>query len=149
MIVDIFERIAEFFPLGAKPLTLEVVPASQSATRESDQSGEPRGVAVVRLIVWDIGDGGKVSIRDIKEQEVYMGWPVYYEDRERVASFFVALNQVLLEIKPSVAETLMPHDLLDTSVLALKRATTREDFAAALRAKSRLGKYLTSATTTA
>jgi hypothetical protein len=39
-------------------------------------------------------------------------------------------------------ETLMPVDLVHTDVLTLARAHNREDFARALRAKSRLGKLL-------
>jgi hypothetical protein len=40
----------------------------------------------------------------------------------------------------NVVETLMPHDLVDTSVLGLARANTREAFRDALLAKTRLGK---------
>jgi hypothetical protein len=36
----------------------------------------------------------------------------------------------------------MPLDLVFTNVMTLVKARTREDFARALRAKSRLGKYL-------
>jgi hypothetical protein len=129
--------------LGAKPLTLEIVRWSPPTSRESDGSGEPRGIAVVRMIGWDQDNG---SIRDIKEQEVYMEWPAFYEDRERTASFFAALGRILEEIETGVAETLMPSDLVHTTALALKRARTQEDFDTALRAKSRLGKYLRPAT---
>jgi hypothetical protein len=41
-----------------------------------------------------------------------------------------------------VVDTLLPHDLLFTDVMTLVRARTREDFASALRAKSRLGRYM-------
>ena len=49
--------------------------------------------------------------------------------------------RVLREPTPRF-DALMPHDLLFTDVMTLARARTREDFARALRAKTRLGKYL-------
>jgi len=62
-----------------------------------------------------------------------------------VANFFGALGDVIKTIAEGNLEQLdylMPHDLLCTDALKLKRAQTREDFAKALCAKSRLGAYL-------
>jgi hypothetical protein len=143
-IVDIAERIAEHFPLGGRPFSLEVVPG---ATGQWIRGTEPAAVATIRLIVWDVDPETDVmSIRDIKEQEVHMGWPVHYDDVERVAAFFAALGAIITDlgargIDPS-EEGLMPSDLLRADVLKLRRATTVADFDAALRAKSRLGLYL-------
>jgi hypothetical protein len=140
-IVDIAERIAEYFPLAGPTFSLEVVPG---ATGRWAGGTEPTAVATIRLISWDVDPTtGTISIRDIKEQEVHMGWPVYYDDTERVAAFFAALGAIVTElgtrgIDPS-EEGLMPADLLRADVLKLRRATTVADFDAALRAKSRLG----------
>ena len=139
MRVDVSEKIARFFPLGGRPAQLDVVPGSASG--EWVRSDAPAAIAVVRLIVWETRDGTE-SIRDIKEQELYMGWPVFYDDEERIEAFFAALGGVIAEIGLEAVECLMPHDLMRTDVLKLKRARTREDFDAALRAKSRLGKFL-------
>jgi hypothetical protein len=139
-IVDIADRIAEHFPLGSHPFTLEIVPG---ATGRWVRGSEPAAVATIRSIAWDTDPAtGTASIRDIKEQEIDMGWPVYYDDAERVAAFFAALGAILTEIGSrdmNVLDSLMPADLLRADVLALRRARTVADFDAALRAKSRLG----------
>lgn len=142
-IVDIYERIAEHFPLGGQPFSLEVVPG---ATGRWIRASEPAAVATIRSIVWDEDPAtGTASIRDIKEQEVNMGWPIYYDDAERVAAFFAALGGIITQIGArdlDVLDSLMPSDLLRADVLALRRARTVADFDAALRAKSRLGSLL-------
>ena len=54
-----------------------------------------------------------------------------------------AQQEVLAEVlaDPSTPiDGLMPHDLLFTDVMGLKTARTRDDFARALRAKSRRGR---------
>jgi hypothetical protein len=63
-IVDICERIAEHFPLGGQPDSLEVVPgATGRFVRGSD---EPTAVATIRSITWDRVNPatGEASIRD-------------------------------------------------------------------------------------
>ena len=45
-------------------------------TEECSQRGMTYGAPLLvnfRLIIWDIDDAGTKSVRDIKEQEVYMG----------------------------------------------------------------------------
>lgn len=142
MIVDITPRLAPHFPIGSDLVSLELVEEAV-APAESD---EPVAMAVVRLIVWEERDGLR-SIRDIKEQQLYLGWPVLYDDAERVANYFAAFAEVFAEIaRPEIVERLMPHDLLITDALKLKRARSRDDFVAALRARSRLGRYLEAGT---
>lgn len=139
--VDIGARIAQHFPIGNDLIRLEVV--VDGDVPAPDSSG-PASCAVFRLIIWEERDG-MLSIRDVKEQQVYMGWPVLYDDAERVAAFFEAYGEVFAEVADrgvEVVERLMPHDLINADALKLKRAHTREDFAAALRAKRRLGRYL-------
>jgi hypothetical protein len=142
-IVDIYERISEHFPLGALPFSLEVVPG---ATGSWVRGSEPAAVVTIRSLSWDTDPTtGASSIRDIKEQEINMGWPVYYDDAERVAAFFAALGAIITELgarDADVLDTLMPADLLRADVLALRRASTVAEFDAALRAKSRLGPLL-------
>ncbi len=142
-IIDIAERIAEHFPLGGEPFSLEVVPG---ATGSWVRAIEPTAVATIRSITWDVDPAtGTMSIRDIKEQDVAMGWPVYYDDAERVAAYFQALSRVIVDLgKLDRDETdgYMPADLMHPEVLALRRARTVADFEAALRVKSRLGALL-------
>ena len=141
MVVDIAERIAKHFPIERMPISIEVVEGATGAWMSSD---EPKAIAIVRLIVWDVGEE-LMSVRDMKEQELTMGAPALYEDEARVANFFAALGDVIGELANGGVETfegLMPYDLMCTSPLKLKRARTRDDFVGALWAKSRLGQYL-------
>ena len=142
-IVDIAERIRDCFPLGAEPFTLEIV---EGATGRWIRGTEPAAVATIRSIAWDVDlSTGNMSIRDIKEQEVNMGWPVYFEDMQRVAAYFSALSAILTELgkhHPDEIDSLMPADLMHPEVLTLRRANTVADFDAALRVKSRLGLLL-------
>lgn len=140
--IDIAERIVKHFPVGDRPLMLEIV---SGATGKWIKSTEPTAVATIRLIVWDTDlQTGAQSIRDIKEQELDMGWPVLYDDEDRVAAFFAAFDKLLrLMVERGVDfDPLMPSDLVHADALALARARSVDDFEAALRAKSRLGALL-------
>lgn len=137
--LDLHARFAPFFPIGDGLVRLEVVEPSYSLAEVPD-----RAFVVVRLIVFDEHEG-RTSVRDIKEQEIYAGHPSLYDDASRVDEMLYAQQEVLGEALRGPAhafETLMPHDLLFTNVLKLVKARSREDFARALRAKSRLGRYL-------
>jgi hypothetical protein len=139
-IVDISTQLEELFPLGAPPFVVELIPG---ATGSWVRSSEPVAIAIVRTITWDVDpERGTTQIRDIKEQELNMGWPVLYDDRERVAAFVAALGVVLAELDPAKLDTLMPIDVICVDALKLQRARTQADFEAALRAKGRLGRYL-------
>jgi hypothetical protein len=142
-IVDIHDRICEHFPLGGMPFSLEIVPG---ATGRWIRGSEPTAVVTIRTLAWDVDPAtGTASIRDIKEQEINMGWPIFYDDTERVAAFFAALSAIITEIGTlgiDAFESLMPADLLLANVLALKKAKTVAEFDAALRTQSRLGLLL-------
>jgi hypothetical protein len=141
-VVDLRDRFAPFFPIGDGLVRLEVVEPWESLIHDPE-----RASVVVRLVVFDEGDDGPV-IRDIKEQQLYCGPAVLYEETTRVDEMLYAQQEVLGELlrgmtsSDDVVDALMPHDLLFTDVMTLVRARTREDFARALRAKSRLGRYL-------
>jgi hypothetical protein len=137
--LDLHARFSPFFPIGDGLVRLEVVEPSYPLGEDP-----ARAVVVVRLIVFDEHDG-RTMIRDIKEQEIYAGHPSLYDDTSRVDEMLHAQQEVLGEVLRGPAEpfeALMPHDLLFTNVLKLVKARSREDFARALRAKSRLGRYL-------
>lgn len=139
-IIDISAKLEDLFPLGEPPVVVEVVPG---ATGSWVRASEPVAVATFRIILWDIDpELGATQIRDIKEQEVNMGWPVLYEDRERVAAFVAALGVVLTMLDPAKLEIMMPADLIRVDVLKLARARSQAEFEAALRTKGRLGWYL-------
>lgn len=141
-VVDLRERFAPFFPIGDGLVRLEVAEPWESLVDDPE-----RASVVVRLIVFDEGDDGPM-VRDIKEQQLYCGASALYEDTTRVDEMLYAQQEVLGELlrgmagRDGVVDTLMPHDLLFTDVMTLVRARTREDFARALRAKGRLGRYL-------
>lgn len=102
--------------------------------------GESYGVTL-RLVVWDV-DGETMSIRDVKEQQVW------FDPRDssvvRLTQYLKAYDYVASRAlaHPEI-EMLMPHDLFDGRVLKLAKAQTDVDFVKALSVKSRLGKYLT------
>lgn len=136
--MDIYPLIARHFPLGRKPLQLDIV--------EPDEPGEDplSAHATIRLIVWE-RSGDDWAIRDIKEQQIVMGPAALYRDVDRVAAFFSALGDAIGEIGELAEDAygaLMPYELLPADALELKRAATAEDFARALRAKRRLGPLL-------
>ncbi len=97
---------------------------------------------VTRLVVWDVGPDGTQSIRDVKEQEIYLALPADCSF-ERLVTYLRGMDMAMQDVLDSKElETLMPHDLVDWSALKLAKAETAEDFDKALRMKSRLGKYL-------
>jgi hypothetical protein len=123
------------FPLQAKNEL-----ASLEFVELSERDGGKYGI-VIRLICWDEANGTR-SIRDIKEQDIYVDLP---EDCtfERLVTYLRGMEMAMQDVLASPQiETLMPHDLVDWSALELRKAETVEDFDKALRMKSRLGKYL-------
>jgi len=104
----------------------------------------PTGCAlVVRLLTWDIAADGTFTIRDIKEQEVYLPLPVGDGALERLRCFLAALANVLTDaLDTPELETLMPHELLITAPLRQLKTATREAYEKSLRARSRLGRYI-------
>lgn len=138
--LDLHPRFAPFFPIGDGLIRLEVV--ELDAPPREHWAGT--AFVVVRLIVLEEHDG-RTSIRDIKEQQLHGGPAALYDDTYRVDEMLQAQREVLGDVLAGPVErleTLMPLDLVFTNVMTLVKARTREDFARALRAKSRLGKYL-------
>ncbi len=101
----------------------------------------------MRLIIWDPSPDG-TSIRDIKEQQVWLG-KTEGLCPERLGAYLKGFVHVATRALGNVAkiETLMPHDLLITNVLKLAKPQTDYDFVKALSVKSRLGKYLPTSST--
>jgi hypothetical protein len=140
--LDLYSRFAPFFPIGDGLVRLELVELDGSPRHDSDDLA----LVVLRLIVFE-DRGGQPMIRDIKEQEIRCGSPSSYDNRERVEEMLHAQRVVLGELLRGPVDrfdTLMPADLLHTDVMSLARANTRDDFARALRAKRRLGKFFDS-----
>ena len=127
-----------------------------------------RGVAWMELVdqIEDLGDGrfgftmrvtvcdkdaeGKPSsIRDVKEQQLRPNLSKLVSDPQRTAAFARAHAAILSRVFASYdlddLTCLMPHDLLSFQPLLLAKSKTEDDFAKALAAKSRLGKYLPTA----
>jgi len=132
---ELEEIFAAEFPLKAKNDLAEL------AFVELSDRGIGRYGVVVRLICW-ADDHGTLSIRDVKEQDIFVDVP---DDCtfERLVMYLRGMDMAMQDVLASPeVDTLMPHDLLDWSALELQKAETVEDFDKALRMKSRLGKYL-------
>jgi hypothetical protein len=100
--------------------------------------------ATLRLVTWDVDPrAGTSSIRNIMQQPVLFVPAPARDEEARVIAFAGALVDVLGDAlaHPGISD-LLPHDLVPADALLLARAETERDFVAALRAKSRLGKYL-------
>lgn len=98
-------------------------------------------VGSTRLIFWEVTRYGR-TISNIKEQE-HRWWPRGTPAR-KLNLIRSALQQVLGELRSNEVEALMPADLARyvQQLLKLKTAHTVDDYAKALRAKSRLGRLL-------
>ena len=104
-----------------------------------------------QLLRWKRKSNAEREIEDVKEQIIPIQLPEAIP-LERLQSFFEAWQIVLkeaftaLENKGGAAlDWLMPYDLFNYRIfdaIKLKRAQTTEDFAHALRAKTRLGRWL-------
>jgi hypothetical protein len=132
---ELDEILRDEFPIKAKSelASLEFV--------ELSNRDDGKYSMIARLVIWDEIDGQR-SIRDIKEQDCFIKLP---DDCsfERLVTYLRGMEMALLDALDSPeVRTLMPHDLLDWSALALRKAETVEDFDKALRMKSRLGKFL-------
>lgn len=133
---ELDDAFREVFPIRASNelASLEYVgpAASEQALR-----------VVIRLIGWQMDEPGVASIRDVKEQELYVADRENTASAERVRACLRGLARVLaVALTHAPVETLMPHDLLILNVLRLARAQTEDDFAKALSTKARLGRYL-------
>lgn len=132
---ELQEIFSTEFPLRAKNEL-----ASLEFVELSDRGGGNYGM-VVRLIVWDEVDGTR-SIRDVKEQDCFIKLPGDCTF-ERLVTYLRGMDMAMQDVLASPRmESLMPHELLDWSALALRKAATAEDFDKALRLKSRLGRFL-------
>lgn len=130
---EVNNALQQWFPMGTRDetLTFEFV----------ELAWEDRPRLVMRSVAWDTTETGQQSIRDIKEQEID-GGPIAGASLDRLVNYLEAMKLVMLDLNVAEIETLMPHDVITFSGLALATANSVEDFVKALRAKSRLGKHL-------
>jgi hypothetical protein len=136
---ELQQLIGETFPARA---TNEL--ASLDLVSVEDHADPGAFFVTLRLILWELSTPETLSIIDVKEQQVYFKPPPGAAgSAERIAAFVRALVRVLATVLESPQlPTLMPHDLFVWSPLKLAKPQTDDDFAAALRVKSRLGRYL-------
>jgi hypothetical protein len=138
--MDAAQIFAEVFPIAAGSASLELVEA-----RDQD-NGSLR--LTVRIILWAPGEDGTRTIRDVKEQDVYVIGPQHRGD-PRLAACVAGWAEAVRFVFEQDDEggrfaCIMPHDLIVVgSLLALKRPRTADDFtAAALAGKQRLGRFV-------
>lgn len=102
-------------------------------------------VAVVRLISWDLDEAGeRRSIRDIREQHVFLIDPAQRDEPGRVRVFVEAWASIMPGVLAALGDSVamvMPHELVNFGPLTLARAETFDDFRRALLAKSRYGRF--------
>jgi hypothetical protein len=125
--------LREIFPVGSTHTSVEFVSAS---IREGK---EPVLIMTLRLIGFEDG-----SIRDIKEQELFVGPEgilEWYQLEIYFRGYAAALRQIVDNIYPSKSSYCMPSDFFPRS-FELKKATTADDYCQAFLLKSRLGKLL-------
>ena len=103
------------------------------------------GVITIRFIVWD-QQGETMSIRDVKEQELFVFDPALLQGDtpvlELLRGWADAVREVFARAKPEKLDYLMPHDLAPGDAIRLRRATTAAEYRDAMLKKSRLGKFL-------
>lgn len=137
--LQVFE---DAFPVISERTSLELV---EARLREDDAV-----ILRVRLFVWDV-EGESRMVRDIKEQDVFVGTATMLQDPRLAAcvgGWRLAIEQLFAQDDPRWFDDVacaMPDDLIKpfSQLLALKRPRDAEDFAEALLAsKPRLGRYL-------
>lgn len=135
-----WELLRDVFPARSERVSLELVSAQLREERAL--------VATLRLLVWERGEDGALQIRDVKEQELFVGDVEILADPRLeacVRGSNLALEQLFAQEQLEWVEVCMPSDLLHAyeGLLRLKRPRSAEDFAEALLAsKQRLGRFV-------
>ena len=137
--MDRLQIVRDAFPLPGELGSLELV--------DPDPYPEPDRLTV-RLLVWERLPDGERTIRDIKEQQIWVGG-LEGVDPERltwaVQGWAMALAQLFAQDDVTWLDTLMPADLVPSfaRLVALRRPRSAEDFAEAmLSSKQRFGRWL-------
>jgi hypothetical protein len=138
-------RVAEILG-GLLPIKGPLV-ILELAFHEGVQADEDQGNVrvVLQLIVCELDAYGAPIVRDIKQQAVcFVPEKRRDEPDARIVAYAEGWCDALKEVfaskeAPTIVETLMPHDLVDATVLDLARPNTREAFREALLTTSRLG----------
>lgn len=159
--MDLAALLYETFPVSSDVFSLELVPESINPDTGEVNGGidDTRGHlrATFRTVTWDV-DGEARSIRDVKEQDVFL-LAEDYRDDPRLPAYVEGWAAALRFIFERHAELTaagalpqqardaldwcMPSDLVHPGVLALKRPQTAEDFTEALlSSKKRLGRFI-------
>ena len=110
-----------------------------------DHGDAPRVFITARVLGWD----DKGALCDVKEQEVYFGALDDYDDAARDAAAAAAYGAVIVEVlghlrgsMVTMAEGLMPADLVCGDLAGLGNCEAQPQFERALRTKKRLGRFL-------
>lgn len=108
------------------------------------QDGKPAICVTIQFYVYDApAPGAEPMIRDIKEQELWMGRGGSAADVPRLEAFWRGLQRALGALFLAGGERVefaMPHELIPLKLLERRSFTTAEQFAQAALGKSYLGK---------
>jgi hypothetical protein len=136
--MDLLDTFCTVFPVRAATVSLELV-----ELQERDDSL----YITARLISWQV-DGDEQTIRDVKEQVVYLGAREAFDDprlQACLAGWELACLQIFGQDDTDWIESELPSSFILPlePVLDLKRPRTADDFAEVfLASKQRLGKFL-------
>jgi len=158
--MDLAEAFGQQFPISTEYYSLEFIPESVD-----ENTGEVLGgfhelasgnlAATLRFFVWEVNDGAR-SIRDIKEQQVFVV-PKAHVDDARVPAYFAGWAAAVRFVferhderraagDQAASQRLdwaMPHELVFSDILGLRRPQTADEFTdALLSGKKRLGRLL-------
>lgn len=146
--------LEELFPVGGELSSMQLGDSPAVHCQPAGPKEREAGLRLtLRLVTWERNpESGALSIRDVKEQQCYLGPVSLLQRGDRLTAFFRGICDALktiLEAEPDTA-ALMPYELWRPDILRLVRAQTADDFCRAALVPSRLGRYLpNSATSTA
>lgn len=139
-LAEFCELLRDTFPARSEQVSLEFFDAALRDDRVV--------VVTIRLVGWERNADGSAAIRDVREQEVYVGEAELLEHpllAACVQGTVMALDQLFAQDDLEWVDMVMPADLLRpfAELLRLKRPRGAEDFAEALLgSRQRLGKFL-------
>lgn len=159
--MDFAAAFAELFPISSDTFSLELVRETVNEETGEISGGvhEHRGAwrATLRTITWDI-EGDQRSIRDVKEQDVFLGFADTFDDPRLPAYLegwaaalrFIFTRHAELSAEGALPERLheafnesLPSDFICADLLALRRPQSADDFMEALlSSKKRLGRFI-------
>ncbi|HFE44263.1 MAG TPA: hypothetical protein ENJ18_02050 [Nannocystis exedens] len=137
--MSLTELMQIHLPVASELISLECI--------NVDATGDGGAETTFRLLIWE-QEGEERTILDVKEQ--VFRWSAEQLGDPRLASLIAGWAAALGEVFAALSENgdispierCLPCDLLDLSVLRLRRSRSTDDFCKALLRPSHLGKFM-------